>query len=194
MAFPKPDLVELYRRRASRYDAVAGVFDLLGFAERRYRAAAIESLQLRPGSRVLDIGCGTGLNFPLLERLVGPGGAVFGVDLTDAMLLKACERVRRAGWSNVHLTQGDAAEYEFPPALDGIVSTFALTLVPEFDEVVRRAAAALAPGGKLALLDFKRPERTPGWLVRLGVLLNRPFGVTLDLAERHPWESVARHL
>ncbi len=194
MAVPKPDLVALYRRRASRYDAVAGVFDLLGFAGRRYRATAIDSLQLHPGSRVLDIGCGTGLNLPLLERAVGPRGAVFGVDLTDAMLLKACERIRRAGWSNVHLTQGDAAEYEFPPALDGIVSSFALTLVPEFDEVVRRAAAALAPGGRLAVLDFKRPERTPEWLVRLGVLLNRPVGVTLDLAERHPWESVARHL
>jgi YHS domain-containing protein len=63
-----------------------------------------------------------------------------------------------------------------------------------YDVVVRRGAAALAPGGRFAVLDFKRPDRVPAWLVGLGAMLNRPFGVTLDLAERHPWESVARHL
>jgi ubiquinone/menaquinone biosynthesis C-methylase UbiE len=194
MAITKSQTIALYRRRARHYDRSARLFDLLGFPERRYRAEAVAALALRPGARVLDIGCGTGLNLALLERAVGPGGAVFGVDLCDAMLLQACGRVRRAGWPNVHLTQGDAATYEFPPALDGILSTFALTLVPEFDEIVRRGAAALAPGGRFAILDFQRPERAAGWLVRLGVLVNRPFGVSLDLAERHPWESMERYL
>jgi len=194
MAITRSQTVALYRRRARHYDSTTRLFDVFGFAERRYRAAAVTALGLRPGGRVLDIGCGTGLNFPLLQQAVGPGGAVFGVDLTDAMLIQACERVRRAGWSNVHLTQADAAAYEFPPALDGILSTFALTMVPEFDDVVRRGADALAPGGRFVVLDVKRPARAPSWLVRAGVLVNRPFGVTLDLAERHPWESVARHL
>jgi ubiquinone/menaquinone biosynthesis C-methylase UbiE len=194
MALTKSETRALYRRRARHYDAAAHFFDLLGFAERQYRRAAVAALRLRPGARVLDIGCGKGLNLPLLERAVGPAGRVFGVDLSDAMLLRACERVRRAGWSNVRLTQGDAAEYDFPPALDGIISTFALTLIPEFDDVVRRGAQALAPGGRLVVLDFKRPERAPRWLVRLGVLVNRPFGVSLDLAERHPWEAIGHHL
>jgi ubiquinone/menaquinone biosynthesis C-methylase UbiE len=194
MAITRSQTIALYRRRARHYDRTTRLLDVFGVAERRYRAAAVRALGLRPGARVLDIGCGTGLNFPLLEQAVGPGGAVFGVDLTDAMLLQACERVRRAGWSNVHLTQADAAAYEFPPALDGILSTFALTMVPEFEEVVRRGADALAPGGRFVVLDFKKPARAPTWLVRVGVLVNRPFGVTLDLAERHPWESVARYL
>jgi ubiquinone/menaquinone biosynthesis C-methylase UbiE len=194
VAISKTQTMALYRRRARHYDVETSLFDLIGFAERRYRAAAVAALGLRPGGRVLDIGCGTGLNFPLLERAVGPCGAIFGVDLTDAMLIRACERVRGAGWTNVHLTQGDAAAYEFPPALDGIISTLALTLVPEFDDVVRRGAAVLAPGGRFAVFDLKRSERAPEWLVRLGVLVNRPFGVTLDLAERRPWESLARHL
>ena len=194
MALTKPEIAALYRRRARHYDAATALFDLFGFAERRYRAAAVAALGLRPGARVLDIGCGTGLNLPLLERAVGPGGTVLGVDLTDAMLVQACERVARAGWSNVHLTQADAAAYEFPPALDAVISTFALTLVPEYDDVVRRGAAALVPGGRFAVLDLKKPDHAPGWLVRLGALLNRPFGVSLDLAERHPWECMARHL
>lgn len=194
MAITKAQAVALYRRRARHYDVETSLFDLIGFAERRYRAAAVAALGLRPGGRVLDIGCGTGLNLPLLERAVGPSGTIFGVDLTDAMLIRACERVRRAGWTNVHLTQGDAAAYAFPPALDGIISTLALTLVPEYDDVVRRGAAVLAPGGRFAVFDLKRSEQAPEWLVRLGVLVNRPFGVTLDLAERRPWESLARHL
>jgi ubiquinone/menaquinone biosynthesis C-methylase UbiE len=194
MALTKPETEALYRRRSRHYDAATHLFDLIGFAERQYRQMAVAALRLRPGGRVVDIGCGTGLNLPLLEQAVGPAGCVFGVDLCDGMLVHACERVRRAGWSNVRLTQGDVAEYDFPPALDGIVSTFALTLVPEFDDVVRRGAQALAPGGRFVVVDLKRPARAPSWLVRLGVLVNRPFGVSLDLAERHPWESIGRHL
>ncbi len=183
----------MYRRRAAHYDAGAALFDRVGFAQSRYRRIAVEALDLHPGGRVLDIGCGTGLNFPLLEAAVGACGTVFGVDLTDAMLARACERVRDAGWSNVRLTQADVADYGFPPRLDGIISTFALTLVPQYEEVIRRAAAALAGGGRLAVLDLKMPHGAPRWLVRLGALLNRPFGVTLDLAERRPWESMAHH-
>ncbi len=193
MALTKQATASLYRRRARHYDALARIFRLVGLAKQAYREAAVGALDLGPGGRVLEIGCGTGLNLPLLEEAVGPMGTVFGVDLSDAMLLRACERVRRAGWRNVRLTLADAVSYEFPPALDGIISTFALTLIPEFDDIVRRGAGALAPRGRLAVLDFKRPSGAPAWLVRLGVVLNRPFGVTLDLAERHPWESIARH-
>jgi ubiquinone/menaquinone biosynthesis C-methylase UbiE len=194
MALTAAQTQAVYRRGARHYDAAARLFDLAGFAEARYRREAVEALRLRPGARVVDVGCGTGLNLPHLVRAVGPSGAVFGVDLSDAMLLQACTRVRRAGWSNVRLVQADAAAFTFPPALDGILSTFALTLVPEFDDVVRRGAAALAPGGRFVVLDLKRPGRAPKWLVRIVALLQRPFGASLDLAERRPWESLARHL
>ncbi len=193
MALTMKTLASSYRRRARHHDAVAALFHLLGVARREYRRQAVAALGLHPGSRVLDIGCGTGLNLPLLEEAVGPAGTIFGVDLADEMLIQACERVRKADWRNVRLTQGDAAEYEFPPALDGIISTFALTLVPEYDALVRRGAEALAQGGRFAVLDFKWPRRAPGWLVRIGVALNRPFGVTPGVAERQPWESMARH-
>ena len=45
----------------------------------------------------------------------------------------------------------------------------------------------------MAVLDFKRPAAWPYWLLKSAELLVRPFGVTLDLAERHPWESIERH-
>ena len=148
------EIVEVYRRRAARYDFTANLYYLIGFRLEAYRRAAVAQLALQPGDTVVDVGCGTGLNFRLLERVVGPTGRIIGVDLTDAMLAQARRRTEREGWRNVDLVACDAARYDFPGGTGGILSTFALTLVPFY----------------------------------------RPFAVTFDLAERHPWEAIARHM
>jgi demethylmenaquinone methyltransferase/2-methoxy-6-polyprenyl-1,4-benzoquinol methylase len=194
MALSKQALVDLYRRRARRYDLSANLYYLLGFREQAYRRKAVEALKLRPGHTVVEIGCGTGLNFGWLQQRVGPQGQVIGVDLTDRMLSQARRRAEERGWTNVELVQSDAANYPFPTGLNGVLSTFALTLVPEYDRVIAYGARALKPGGRFVVLDIKQPPCAPLWLVKLGVALTRPFGVSLDLAERHPWESVARYL
>jgi len=62
------------------------------------------------GDTVIDMACGTGLNFSLLQKAVGPGGRIVGVDLTDAMLARAQDRIKANGWSNVSLVQADAAD------------------------------------------------------------------------------------
>jgi ubiquinone/menaquinone biosynthesis C-methylase UbiE len=183
----------IYRKRAARYDWSANLYYLIGFREQAYRRRAVALLDAAPGDAIVEIGCGTGLNFPLLERAVGPNGRIVGVDLTDAMLAQARRRVARHGWTNVDLIQAEAARFDFPPNLGGVISTFAITLVPEYDEVIRRAVSALAPGRRIVILDFKLPERAPDWLVDLGVWIMRPFAVTRDLAVRHPWESVQRY-
>jgi ubiquinone/menaquinone biosynthesis C-methylase UbiE len=191
--FSKAEIIQLYRKRAERYDLAANLYRLIGFAEPRYRRMAVTALNLQPGDTVVEIGCGTGLNFPLLQDAVGPDGVIVGVDLTDRMLDKAAERIEARGWGNVELVRSDAAEYRFPRSTAGVLSTFALTLVPEYDRVIANAAAALRPGGRMAVLDLKQPERQPLWLTKAGVALTRPFGVTLDLARRHPWESMEAH-
>jgi len=167
---------------------------MLGFDFPRYRRETVASLNLLPGDTVVDIGCGTGLNLPYLEDAVGPGGRVIGVDLTGAMLAEASKRVAAEGWQNIEFVETDASSFEFPRQVGGVMSTFALTLVPKYDEVIRRASAALRPGGRLAVFDLKEPAGWPSWLVRSAAWLNRPFGVTMDLADRHPWESIGRHL
>lgn len=191
MALNKTALIELYGKRAKRYDVTANLYYLLGFREQAYRKRAVRALGLRPGDTVVEIGCGTGLNFPLLEEAVGSGGKVIGVDLTPEMLHQARGRVEREGWRNVTLIESDAAAYRFPSAVQGVLSTFALTLVPEFDRVIRQARRALTGDGRLVLLDFKMPEGWPPWILEFWLLVTRPFGVSLDLAERHPWECLA---
>lgn len=186
-------LRRVYRRRARHYDLSSHAYWLLGYRLDRYRREGVEALSLARGDWAVELGCGTGHNFRLLVEKVGPEGRIVGVDLTDAMLAQARRRVDRAGWRNVELVQGNAAEFAFPPRTDGVLSTYALTLMPAFDEVIRRAAAAIVPGKRMVVVDFKAPERWPNWSLRAIVPLLRPFGVTLGLRDRHPWESMRRH-
>lgn len=187
------EIIALYRKRARNYDFSARLYYLLGFRLTLYRERAVAALKLREGDTVVDIACGTGANFSLLQQAIGPEGRIIGVDLTDAMLAQARQRVKEEGWLNVELVQSDAASYQFPESVDGIISSWAITLVPEFDAVIRNGCRSLSAGGRFVVLDFKLPS---GWLSRLaplGVFITRPFGVSMELASRHPWESIAAH-
>lgn len=190
----RSELVGLYRRRAKRYDFTANLYYLVGFREWSYRRKAIAALRLRPGDTVVEIGCGTGLNFGLLQHEVGPNGRIIGVDMTDAMLDQARGRIKREDWSNVELVHCEAGQYEFPQKVNGIISTFALTLVPEFDDVIGRGAEALMPEGRWVVADLKMPSNWLKYLYPLLLPLFRPFGVTLDLADRHPWASIEKYM
>lgn len=186
-------LIGLYRKRATNYDSTSQVYSLFGFRLGSYRERAVAALALHKGDTVVDIGCGTGANFPLLQHVIGPEGKIIGVDLTDAMLTQARERVAQNGWRNVHLVQSDAAKYQFPAGLNGIISSFAITLVPDFDAVIGNGCKSLLADGRFVILDFKLPS---GWLLKLaplGVLLTHPFGVSMELGSRHPWESITAY-
>lgn len=193
MALTKTQLRDLYRKRAATYDVTANLYYLVGFREVKYRKQSVSALGLNPGDTVVEIGCGTGLNFPYLLESIGETGRLIGVDFTGAMLEKAREKIHRNGWQNVDLVETDAARYAFPDGIQGVLSTFALTLVPEYEQIINHAAHALAPGGRLVISDFKKPDQWPLWLVKLGVLITKPFGVTLDLTDRKPWEVMRRY-
>jgi ubiquinone/menaquinone biosynthesis C-methylase UbiE len=189
-------LISLYRKRAKRYDQSALLLYFAGFRHWSYRKRAIHSLALNQGDTVVDLGCGTGLNFSFLQEQVGPRGRIIGVDLTDAMLDQANTRIAAQDSSNVELVKSDVAGYVFPASVNGILSTFALTLVPEFDEVIRNGAEALQTGKRFVILDFKRPS---GWFMDkaaplLAKLLTGPFGGTIDMASRKPWQSLDKYL
>ena len=194
MTLDKKETQALYRQRAGRYDLAVKIYPLFGFDVERYRQDTVTGLALNPGDTVVELGCGTGLNFKYLENKIGPEGKIIGVDLTDSMLAVAGDRVARQGWDNVELVQADIANWSLPQGVAGCFSTLALTLVPEYDRVIERASQALRPGGRLAVLDMKEPAGWPHWLVRFAAWLNKPFGVSLELADRHPWESIRQYL
>lgn len=123
---------------ASLADATAGLLPL----------AAI-----KPGERVLDIGCGSGQLSLLAADAVGPGGQVTGADISQPLL--ALARQRAAGRPNVRFIQADAATQAFGPEYDLLISRFGVMF---FDDPaaafanLRRAAAA---GGRLAFVCWR---------------------------------------
>ena len=183
------DLDQRYRLAARSYDLLSG--------EPVYRAGrqlGIAALDLRPGDLVLDVGCGTGLNFAGLRAAVGPTGRVVGLDASAAMLRQAAVRTVRAGWSNVELLQADATTA--PPEVlleqlgqrcDGVLATYALSLMRPWQAAWRTVLSLAAPTGRLAVVDLQRPVDVPRpevWLAQLACWLG---GSDVDA---HPWTAV----
>jgi demethylmenaquinone methyltransferase/2-methoxy-6-polyprenyl-1,4-benzoquinol methylase len=188
----EPKVVQTYSRRSERYDSVVKIFDLfslMGFDIPAWREAAIRDLHLQPGDTVIDLGCGTGLTFPSLYQAVGPTGRIIGVDISADMLDQAQQSVSENGWPNVELRAIDVSQYDFPVQANGILSTFALILVPEAGQVVSKACQALLPGGRISLLDMAWPENWPLYL-RHAFFWLKPFGVTQETLRQKPWEMV----
>jgi demethylmenaquinone methyltransferase/2-methoxy-6-polyprenyl-1,4-benzoquinol methylase len=190
----RQEVRKTYQKGARFYDLAVWLYYLAGIRIGLWRRQVIEALALRPGDTVVEIGCGTGLNFALLEQAIGREGRIIGVDISEAMLERAKARVRDAGWNNVEFVCCSAADYRFPQDVGGIFSTGVLNYEPAYDQVIERGATALAPGRRWVVLDYKMPKNWLRHLAPVFVFLGSAFGVSRTLMERHPWQSVQRHL
>lgn len=167
------DLRHLYDRKAPAYDRILTLLTL--GAEPLLRRVLTDPLGLRPGHTVLDVGCGTGGNFEALQRGIGPGGRIVGVDQSDGMLAQARRRVAAHRWENVTLLHGDAADVPFPE-VDATLSTFAIGLMPAHPQVIRKMVSATRPGGVILLADGQRSRRWYGRLLNpLVEWVSRPW-------------------
>jgi S-adenosylmethionine-diacylgycerolhomoserine-N-methlytransferase len=185
---------------ARRYALVARVYDLVSGEQPVYRAgrlAAIERLGLRPGDQVLDIGCGTGLNFPLLLDRVGPAGRVVGLDASVQMLAQARRRALSRGWTNVHLLCADASAVDPADlshafsgvAADAVLSTYTLSLIDDWPKAWARAMEAARPGARIAVVDMQMPTGTAALLWPLARLACALGGAD---PRAHPWTALER--
>lgn len=177
-----------------RYDRVARIiplFDWLFFMPLGFRRKAAERLQLSSGSRVLEIGCGTGLNLPHLRAAVGPTGTVYGVDISTGMLAKARALCAHNGWSNVNLLQQDAAQFGPPEPLDGVMFGLSYNTIPHHLTVLHHAWTLLRPGGRLVVMDAKLPPGLGGQMIlpfSLWLMKRTMLGNPLI----KPWEDIER--
>ena len=122
--FDQATIEHTYQNWAKVYEWLTPLY-LLG-NEKRLRREAIATLHLQAGQTVLDIGCGTGRNFPLILEKIGLTGKLIGVDYTPDMLARARERVEREGWKNVELVREDAASINLGRKFDTALSTLAI--------------------------------------------------------------------
>jgi ubiquinone/menaquinone biosynthesis C-methylase UbiE len=117
---------------------------------RAYKDAMLTALDLRPGQTVADLGCGPGTDLGALAQVVGPTGAVIGVDLSAEMVARARERM--AGLGGVEVRLGDLQELEFGDgSVDRARTDRVLQHVEDPMKALREARRVVRPGGRLVM-------------------------------------------
>ena len=114
------------------------------------------------GDRVLDLGSGSGMDSFLAANACGPTGSVIGVDMTRAQLVKATQLAERAGFHQVTFREGYVEDAPVEVGtVDCVISNGVINLSPDKPAVFRAAAAALRPGGRLAIADIVSARQLP---------------------------------
>ena len=168
-ALATPDAKARYVRRL--FDTIADRYDLitvlLSFGlDRRWKMRLADLAAVQPGTRVLDLACGTGdIAFELARR----GAHSTGLDLTHRMLQLA--RRKPAASRTSRFVQGDMMALPFPSASFDVVTTgYGIRNVPRIEPALDEIARVLRPGGLFLSLDFDRPANSLVRAVYLGYL------------------------
>jgi demethylmenaquinone methyltransferase/2-methoxy-6-polyprenyl-1,4-benzoquinol methylase len=173
-----PQGQEKVRAVRAMFDTIAPRYDLVNRVmtfglDRSWRKTTVSALLLPPGSKVLDLACGTG---DLCRDLAASGKVAVGVDISMGML--ACAR------TEAPLVQSDALQLPFPARrFDGVVSGFALRNFVALRPVFAELARVVRPGGRLALLDVSTPDNVllrRGHAVYFGQVVPRIGGLLSD--------------
>jgi demethylmenaquinone methyltransferase/2-methoxy-6-polyprenyl-1,4-benzoquinol methylase len=176
--------LEKYRRGIASYDE--------SNRYRRLRANAVARLNLRPGDHVLDVACGTGLNFSLIQEAIGQHGRLIGVDLSPDMLAIARERASNNNWDQVTLINSAVEEAQLPDSVDAAL--FCLTHdVMRSPTAIQNVMRSVTQGGRVVAAGSKwAPWRA--WYVNIGVWYGaRRYTTTFD-GFSCPWSHLSRYL
>lgn len=114
----------------------------------------LQEAGLRPGMRVLDIGCGSGDVSFLAANLVGPTGRVVGVDLASAAVRRATARAHSANLNNVSFVEGDPLDMEFTNRFDAVVGRLVMMYLPNPVEAVQKLVRHLHRGGVIVIQEI----------------------------------------
>lgn len=170
------------------FDRIAFIYDLLNSAmtaglHHRWRERAVDVAGVGPGSRVLDVACGTGDLSLELARRVAPGGEVTGSDFSEAMLARARVKARGAGAEHVRFEWGDALSLPYgDDSFDAATVGFGVRNFAELDRGLSELARVVRPGGRVVVLEFTTPTKPPlslfyrVWFDRVVPLLGRIAG------------------
>lgn len=188
---------EKYSAFAPFYDALSGEYPVY----RRGRVLGIKGLWLSDGDQVLDVGCGTGLNFPLLQKGIGSSGIIVGIDRSQEMLRQARARAARHGWNNVILLEADAVHLspeQISPRIeslggrglsDAVLATYALSLMPSGQQVWENMVALCQPNATASVVDMQDPQGLAAVFTPLARLACWLGGADI---QAHPWAAVER--
>ena len=187
ISLPAPP--EVVRQRYNRLARWYVLFEWILWLPRGIRERAVRKLELRAGDRVLEVGCGTGRNLKYLEAALGPGGHIFGVDLSEQMLARCRALCEASGWRNVTLVHANALEYRSPEEVDAILFSLSYCTMLHRKRILGHVWSQLRPGGRLVLLEGKTMRGLLGRLLRPLILLEMKATVLGD-PDYSAWEDV----
>ncbi len=131
----------------------------------------VAAAELRPGQRVVDVACGTGVLAVEAARATSPGGQVVGVDLNPGMLAVARRKAPEIDWQ-----QAPAEALPFDSeSFDSAISQFGLMFFQDKQQAIAEMWRVIRPGGRLAIAVWDSLENTPGYAA-ITRLLARLFG------------------
>ncbi len=119
------------------------------------REAAIDRLGLESGDRVLEIGCGPGVNFALVREAIGETGRLVAVDYSPEMVAKARDRIERHGWDNVEVHCADATRVDIEGSFDAAVATLSMSIMPDVRAAVENVHRHLESGKSFVVFDLR---------------------------------------
>jgi ubiquinone/menaquinone biosynthesis C-methylase UbiE len=130
--------------------------------------AAIARAAIRPGERIIDVGCGCGTTTIALARRTGPQGHVLGIDISKPMLSRAVERAEPG--QSIEFVEADATTYTFPAgSYDVLFSRVGIMFFPDPILAFTNMRRALRSGGRISLACFRTPQESPYLMVPLSV-------------------------
>ena len=137
---------------------------------------AMDRLELVPGQRVIDLGCGPGRTTLELAARVGPAGEVAGVDISAEMLARGRERAARLGAGNVEFVHADAQVHDFGAArFDAVYSRFGVMFFSDPVAAFANVRRALRPGGALSFACWQSVSDNE-WMLVPGVAVAEVTG------------------
>jgi enediyne biosynthesis protein CalE5 len=122
----------------------------------------VELVEVKPGSRVIDIAAGYGEPTLSAAKVAGPDGRVVATDISAEMLAYGRERAEAAGLENIEFVESDAVSLDFPAeSFDAALSRFGIIFEPDGEGAAARVRGFLKPGAKMAIAGWGPPDRTP---------------------------------
>lgn len=177
--------LDQYRRRASVYDLELRLFEPV-------RRRALAWLAPRRGATVLDVGCGTGLSFALLQAAVGEDGRILGIEQSPQMIDKAHQRVRAHRWRNVTLLNAPAEDAHVPGRADAMLMHFTHDVLQN-DAALANVLGHLQPGATVVASGLKW---APVWALPVNLFVRTAalHSVSSLVGLHRPWQHLAARL